>query len=170
MLLQVNYSFTPTLGSASAHDWRRICEIHTAIQKIESPPNRIATPAEIAFELGLDEAKYRDCILYLSRFAAPSLRPAAERDVFLLDYGTGGSLAYGVPQAQVISLMAEALLRMPYQEQMVLSLHFKEKLNPAELAFVMNSDEASVSFLFAHAVFRLRSYLTLKWPAAGRIN
>jgi hypothetical protein len=59
---------------------------------------------------------------------------------------------------------------MPYQEQMVLSLHFKEKLTPPDLAFVMNSDEASVSFLFAHAVFRLRSYLALRWPAAGPIN
>jgi hypothetical protein len=49
-------------------------------------------------------------------------------------------------------------------------LRFKEKLNVAELASVMSTDEATASYLLAHAVFRLRSYLDSEWPTAKRIN
>jgi DNA-directed RNA polymerase specialized sigma subunit len=65
--------------------------------------------------------------------------------------------------------MSEALLKIPEQEQIALSLHFKEKLKVAELAYVMSTDEATASYLLAHAIFRLRSYLDSEWPAK-RVN
>ena len=66
--------------------------------------------------------------------------------------------------------MSEAFLRMPEQEQTVLALYFKEKLNAAKLAIAMNMDEASASFLLAHAIFRLRSYVDSAWPTRRRVN
>jgi len=154
-----------TLGSASPQEWRRISEIYCAIRKIESSRNRIATQAEIALELGLDQSEYRDRILHLSRFTSPFLRPVGNNKVILLDCG-----ARGVPESEVVRLMSEALLRMPKQEQTVLSLYFKEKLDAAELAIVMDTDEATASYLFAHAIFRLRSYLDSEWPTTRRVN
>ena len=138
-----------TLRSASVRVWRRISEIYYAIRKIESSRNRIATQAEIAFELGLDQSEYRDWILHLSRFATPFLRPIGNNKVILLDCGMPKSLACAVSQHEVVRLMSEALLKMPEQEQIALSLHFKEKLNVAELASVMSTDEATASYLLA---------------------
>lgn len=156
--------------SASPHEWRRISEIYYAIRKIESSRNRSATQAEIALELGLDQSEYRDRILNLSRFATPFLQPVGYHKVILLDCGTRESLACGVLESEVVRLMSEAFLRMPEQEQTVLALYFKEKLNAAKLAIAMNMDEASASFLLAHAIFRLRSYVDSAWPTRRRVN
>jgi RNA polymerase sigma factor FliA len=159
-----------TLGSASPQEWRRISEISNAIRKIESSRNRIATQADIALGVGLNQSEYRDCILHLSRFVTPFLQPVGNHKVILLDCGTRESLGCGVPEREVVRLMSEALLTIPEEEQTILSLYFKEKLNAAELAIVMNMDEASASFLLARAIFRLRSYVDSAWPTGRRVN
>jgi RNA polymerase sigma factor for flagellar operon FliA len=159
-----------TRGSASPHEWRRISEIYNAIRTIESSRNRIATHAEIALKLGLDELEYRDRILHLSRFAMPFLQATGENGIVLLDCGTRESLVHGLPESQVLRLIADAILRMPKREQTVLSLYVKEKLNASELAHVMNTDAASASYLLAHAIFRLRSYIDAAWPTSRRVN
>ena len=163
-------SSASTRGSASPHEWRWISEIYNAIRTIESSRNRIATQAETALELGLDQSEYCNRILYLIRFVIPFLQPVDENHVTLLDYGMRESLVYSLPQSQAVRLITNAILRMPNQEQTVLSLHFKEKLNAAELALVMNTDAASASYLLAHAIFRLRSYLGSEWPKSRRVN
>jgi DNA-directed RNA polymerase specialized sigma subunit len=163
-------SSASTRGSASPHEWRWISEIYNAIRTIESTRNRIATQAETALELGLDQSEYCNRILYLIRFAIPFLQPVGENHVTLLDCGMRESLVYSLPQSQAVRLLSDAILKMPKQERTVLSLCFKEKLNAAELARVMNTDAASASYLLAHAIFRLRSYLGSEWPASRPVN
>jgi RNA polymerase sigma factor for flagellar operon FliA len=132
-----------------------------AINEIENKTGRDANDIEIAEHLGIAVEEYNKilqdsvgCKVFSVEQLAESGDQAfaeAERDL------TQPLDLLGKEHFQ--QALAQAILRLPERERLVISLYYEEELNLREIGEVLNVSESRVSQISSQAIVRLRSRL-----------
>lgn len=142
---------------------RRVSE---AIQAIESKTQSEARDTDIAAYMGISLHEYNQILqdsISCRLFSVEELTESEDHH-----YEPGGEdddplsalVRDGFQQA-----LANAILRLPERERLVISLYFDDELNLREIGEVMGISESRVSQICSQAVLRLRSRLS-EWTGA----
>ncbi len=144
--------------------------IEAATTAAEQKLHRSASEEEIAQELQLDLAEYRQWRVEVQASRLISLDAGLQRE-------EGGSLLEVVPDSEerwpshlleareLERLLLDALEHMPPVERMVLRLYYRQEATLREIAQVMKLHLSRISQLKAQAIVRLRASLRKRWPA-----
>lgn len=163
------------LDSLRGLDWaprqqrRKAKQIEAAISRLEQRWQRTPTEEEIAGELGLSLAEYREWLVDVRgvNLGSFELATSEEDGRDLLAFVSDGEENWPstlVERAELERLLAEAIERMPAIERTILSLYYHEELTLREAAKVVKLHESRVSQLKSQAILRLRSYMRSRWP------
>lgn len=156
---------------ARRQDWtprsvrRRSREIDQATGELYSTLGRFPTDAEIAAKLGITETKYQEDLANISLCNVMSLESLFEEQ-------PQGGLAAGLPdtdtsqqpdqvlqEQELHQTLADAIRSLRDNEQIVLSLYYRDNLNMKEIAQVMGISQPRVSQIHAKAIQKLRVYM-----------
>jgi RNA polymerase sigma factor for flagellar operon FliA len=156
------------------HKRKRLKEIEAAIAKLEQRLQRAPQEEEIAAELNMDIREYQQCLQDVRGISIGSLdvvsRDGQESSLLNFISDTEENLpARQFERAELETLLAEAIRRMPKTERTILSLYYTEGRNLREIAVVMKLHLTRISQLKTQAVLRLRSHIEKKWPCKGRM-
>lgn len=134
--------------------------IEKATRELETLHGRPASEEEVAEHLGLGLADYQGLLSKVGEMALFSVDDfgGATGD---LRFGGGGSDAEEDPartllQHERVSLLAEAIRRLPEREQTVIALYYQEDLTMKEVGQVLGLTESRVSQIHSQAVLRLK--------------
>ena len=163
------------LDSLRGLDWasrdrrRKAKQIEAAIAAAEQRLHRGAAEEEIAAELDLDLAEYREWLLDIRGLNLNSLDHGSEREDGrnLLDMVADSEEHWPsnlLESSELERLLAAAIERMPPVERTVLGLYYQEELTLREIAQVMNLHLSRISQLKSQAILRLRTFLEKRWP------
>lgn len=163
------------LDSLRGLDWaprqqrKRSKQIEFAISALEQRLHQTPTEEEIAAELKLDLDEYHEWLVDIRGVNIGSFEGAGsdEEGHDLLKYLSDDDENWPsrlAERAELHRLLAEAIERMPRNEQIILSLYFYEELTLREISKVVHLHESRVSQLKSQAILRLRSLLTKRWP------
>jgi RNA polymerase sigma factor FliA len=162
------------LDGVPEHKRKRIKMVESAINALEQRFHRPATEDEIAAELNLSLREYQEWLKELRGLSIGSLDAPANNS-------TGSSLINFIPdttedlpghqveRAELESLLANAISRMPAVERTVLNLYYTEEQNLREIAQVLNLHITRISQLKSQAILRLRAQLQKCWPSTRGI-
>src|SRR5215831_12620482 len=152
-------------------DWvpRSVRQKASLIEKIshqlEGSLGRPPTEEEIATELGVSLDTYQDLLTHLGEMSLLSLESlgfGSGEERFNLEQqveeGDPDPLAAVLTQERV-SLVAEAIRRLPEREQLVVTLYYHEELTMKETGAVLGLTESRVSQLHSQAMLRLKGFL-----------
>lgn len=144
--------------------------IEQAVARLNQLLMRAPTETEIADELGVSLAEYRQLlddaygvqVVHYEDFG----RNANEEAGHPLDYVTPadtGQPARG-PFSRMVAgglrkALVEAIKNLPEREQLLLSLQFEQDLTQKEIAAVLEVSEGRISQIRSQAIIRLRAYL-----------
>jgi RNA polymerase sigma factor for flagellar operon FliA len=134
----------------------RVRELDAARQRLEQERGRIATPDELAAELGtdLEEVDQILCSAHSSRLLSLDEGPSEELAALLEDPrcdDPAGSAQWNEVRAQ----LAAAIGELPEPEQTVVTLYYAEGLLLKEIGDLLGVTESRVSQLRSRAIFRL---------------
>ncbi|MCL1810489.1 MAG: FliA/WhiG family RNA polymerase sigma factor [Clostridiales bacterium] len=138
-------------------------EIDNAAGELHIELGRSPTEHEVAAKMGLEIEKYRkilgDTSLYnlLSLDALLDESQGGAGDV--ADSNTGDAPDQKLQQAELYSMLKEAILELNPKEQMVISLYYRKELNMKEIAKVLEVSEPRISQIQSNAIRRLRKAL-----------
>lgn len=158
------------LDGLRAMDWvprvtrKRIRMIEAAIVRLEKRNHRAPAEEEIAAELALSIVEYRHWLVNVRADRLLSLEEHApgEEGRSLLRRESGSEEQWPsriVERSELEGLLAQAIEKIPYVEQTVLSLYYHEDLTLQEIAKVVQLHESRVSQLKAQSILRLRASL-----------
>lgn len=145
--------------------------IFVSEQRLGRPPEE----EEIAAELGISVAEYRDWLVETGSLQIATLEVAGTGDddgFSLLKFAADdrSQLPSSIfERAELERLVSETIGRLPNVERTVLSLYYFEELNLREIAQVMNLHLTRISQLKTQAILRLRCVLEKRWPGASGI-
>ena len=152
-------------------DWvpRSVRQKASLIEKIshqlEGSLGRPPTEEEIATELGVSLDTYQDLLTHLGEMSLLSLESlgfGSGEERFNLEQqveeGDPDPLAAVLTQERV-SLVGEAIRRLPEREQLVVTLYYHEELTMKETGAVLGLTESRVSQLHSQAMLRLKGFL-----------
>ena len=152
-------------------DWvpRSVRQKASLIEKIshqlEGSLGRPPTEEEIAAELGVSLDNYQELLTHLGEMSLLSLESLGfgnGEERFNLEQqmedGDPDPLAAVLTQERV-SLVAEAIRRLPEREQLVVTLYYHEELTMKETGAVLGLTESRVSQLHSQAMLRLKGFL-----------
>ncbi len=169
------------LDELRSMDWvprsvrRNARRLEAAFSKVENENMRPARDEEVAGELGIDMEAYYTLldetrgISVISDDELGQVFPAeATRS------GPGKTPAELTPEnpsdsldlAEIRSIIAKAIEKLPRNERTVVSLYYYEELTMKEIGDVMDYTESRISQLHTKAVLRLRGALRGYFPAA----
>jgi RNA polymerase sigma factor for flagellar operon FliA len=147
--------------------------IEMAIAAAEQRLGRAASEDDIARELDIPVAEYREWLVDTENLQIADLECATEGDGFsLLKYVSDPESRQPsrmVERMELETLLADAIGRMPKPERTVLSLYYYEEMNLREIAEIMDLHLSRISQLKTQAILRLRSVLQKRWPGASGI-
>ena len=164
------------LDSLRGLDWaprqkrRKAKQIEAAIVVAEQQLKRAPTEEETAAQLGIGVEEYHQWLVEIRGLNVASLEYAGNDQ--------GRDLLHYIPderedlpstlleKSELERLLAEGIDGIPAIERTVLSLYYHEELTLREIAQVVNLHESRISQLKSQAILRLRSHLTVQWPAA----
>lgn len=163
------------LDSLRGLDWaprqhrKRAKQIEAAISAAEQRLRRSPNEDEIALELGQTLEQYHDWLVDTRGLNLGSLESASPDDENrdLLNYLSDNEDSWPsrvVERSELQSLLAEALLKMPDMERIVLNLYYYEELTLREISKIVRLHESRISQLKSQAILRLRSYMEKRWP------
>ena len=142
--------------------------IERANAKLEHALQRAPTDEEMAKELGMDVEEFNASLLQISNSTIAALDEmwtvgdSSGDQVRLLDTlqdpGSPDPAAL-VDQAEVKDRIADAIVKLPDREKLVIALYYYESLTLREIGEVLGVTESRVSQLHTKAVLRLRSKL-----------
>jgi len=158
------------LDSLRGLDWaprqqrKRAKLIEGAIAALEQKRHQVPTEEEIAAYLGLPVSEYQEWLSEAQGLTLGSLEGigSQENRYDLLSYLSSADEQWPsriVERAELESLLAEAIEKIPHIERTVLNLYYYEEITLREIAEVVGLHESRVSQLKAQAVLRLRSLL-----------
>ncbi|MBI4874162.1 MAG: FliA/WhiG family RNA polymerase sigma factor [Acidobacteria bacterium] len=164
------------LDSLRGLDWaprqqrKRSKQIDAAIAALEQRLKRSPGEDEIAAELGLSVAEYREWLVGMRGINLGSLeRTTSDEDGRdLLRFVSDDEDKWPerlLERSELERLLTEAIGKMPGVERTVLSLYYYEELTLREIAQVVRLHESRVSQLKSQGVLRLRAYLEKRWPS-----
>jgi RNA polymerase sigma factor FliA len=163
------------LDSLRGLDWaprqkrKKAKQIEAAIQAAEQRLQRAPVEEEIAAELGVTLAEYREWLVEIRGLNVASLEHTngeQGRDLLHVIADPDDRLPSTLlERSELERLLAEGIHAIPDIEQTVLSLYYREELTLREIAQVVHLHESRISQLKSQAILRLRQHLTGKWPA-----
>lgn len=140
--------------------------IADAIRVIENKNQCDARDADIARHLGLPVDEYNRMLqdsVSCRLFSVDELAENEDRHYDVAGEGDGpldGMVREGFQQA-----LADAIMKLPERERLVISLYYDDELNLKEIGEVLGISESRVSQICTQAVLRLRSRLS-EWTDA----
>lgn len=158
------------LDSLRAMDWaprllrRRVKMIEAAIAHFEQRNHRTPSDDEIAGELAVSTEEYHDWLIEVRGVNLLSLEAHTSeeegRDLLRLVCGSEDLWPSRIFERDDMKrLLAQAIAKLPYVEQTVLSLYYHEELTLREIGEVIRLHASRASQLKSQAILRLRSYL-----------
>lgn len=158
---------------ARKQDWvprsvRKISkEIDNAIAEFYYEHARFPSDEEVAQKLGMPLAKYQKALGETGLFNILSLdalidgtKEDAPNEALLKDESELAMPAEALEEREMQKMLAEAVSELKPNEQMVISLYYKDELSMKEVAKVMNISEARVSQIHSVAIKKMRLKLT----------
>ncbi len=143
----------------------RVRQIEGTMATLEQQLGRPATEIEVATELGVPLARYRQ-MLFEAGIVVLSLDTPLitimQEDEFptlgelLEDQSTPGP-AEQLEMQEKLTLLTSALDRLPERERLLLAMYYQEELTMKEISKVMSVSESRVCQLHMQAIMRLRS-------------
>jgi RNA polymerase sigma factor for flagellar operon FliA len=138
--------------------------IEKACRQLEGRLGRPASEEEIATHLGLSLRAYQEMVGKVGEMSLFSLEDVGfgAGDERLLREGVeeaGDDPAAVILSSERVTLLAEAIRRLPEREQTVISLYYQEQLTMKEVGGVLGLTESRVSQLHSQAMVRLRLHL-----------
>jgi RNA polymerase sigma factor for flagellar operon FliA len=163
------------LDSLRGLDWaprqqrKRAKQIEAAIAALEQRLHGSPSEEQVAAQLKLDIAEYREWLVDVRGVNLGSLESSSPEDDGrdLLKYISDEEQHWPsnlLERSELERLLAEAIERMPPVERTVLSLYYHEEMTLREIAKIVDLHESRVSQLKSQAILRLRSYIEKKWP------
>jgi RNA polymerase sigma factor FliA len=149
-------------------------QIESAITAAEHRLGRVPTEEEIAAELGIAVTEYREWLVDTENLQIGEIDFAsAEGDGFnLLKFVSDAESrqpAQILERAELESLLAQQISRIPKVERTVLSLYFYEEMSLREIGQIMDLHVSRISQLKTQAILRLRCVLQKRWPGSSGI-
>jgi len=154
-----SYDFLPRSMRA------KVKEVQKAVQSLERKLQRSPNEEEIASELGIEIAKYREILGNLSPIRFLSLSD-------IIDGGDEGRIAnnlasenyarenkLNVEQHEIKKLLVKAIQKLPKNERLTITLYYYEEMTMKEIAVVLKVSESRVSQIHTQALIKLRSTL-----------
>lgn len=138
--------------------------ITSAIQSLTQQLGRPPSEDEIAGHLGLEFESYCDLLNQVAKFEPIRLEVTGAADVLAgPDLGPDSLLS----DRELVSLVADAIDRLPERLQLVLGLYYQEECSLAEIGKVLGVSESRVCQMHTECVHRLRAHLesTFSLPA-----
>ena len=138
-------------------------EIDSATGELYIELGRSPTEHEVAAKMGFEIEKYRkalgDTSLYnlLSLDALLDESQGSAADIADDDYA--GEPSVKLVNAELYSVLKEAIQTLKPKEQMVLSLYYRKELNMKEIAKVLSVSEPRISQIQSNAIRHLRQAL-----------
>ena len=158
----------PGLGARQKR--RRAKQIEAAIAAAEQVYQRLPTEEEIAAQLGISLAEYREWLVEIRGLNVTSLEHApGTPGKDLLHYVADAACSLPsalLERSELERILAEGIDRLPEIERTVLSLYYRDELTLREIATVIGLHESRVSQLKSQAILRLRTDLAASWPAS----
>jgi len=138
--------------------------IEKACRQLEGRLGRPATEDEIAAHLGLSLRSYQELVGKVGEMSLFSLDDVGfgAGDERLLRDGSDELVddpAAAILSSERVTLLAEAIRRLPEREQTVISLYYQEQLTMKEVGGVLGLTESRVSQLHSQAMLRLRVHI-----------
>lgn len=137
-------------------------EIDSAAGELHIELGRSPTEHEVAVKLGVDIEKYRKALGDTSLYNLLSL------DALLDESQGGGDIAddsymdepaQRLQNAELYSVLKNAIQELKPKEQLVISLYYRKELNMKEIAKVLDVSEPRVSQIQSNAIRQLRKAL-----------
>jgi RNA polymerase sigma factor for flagellar operon FliA len=158
------------LDGIPAHKRKRLKQMEAALIAVEQRVQRPPTEEEVAAELNIPLADYRDSLSELRAVSLGSLDEVADgfseskllRFVAQDEDSQPGRI---LERAELQKVLEEGIDKMPKQEKTILSLYYKEQQNLHEIAEILGLHTTRVCQLKSQAVLRLRAYVLKKWPS-----
>lgn len=138
--------------------------IEKACRQLEGRLGRPAREEEIAEHLGLSLRAYQELVGKVGEMSLFSLEDVGfgAGDERLLRDGVDevtDDPAAAMLSSERVTLLAEAIRRLPEREQTVISLYYQEQLTMKEVGGVLGLTESRVSQLHSQAMVRLRLHI-----------
>ena len=148
--------------------------IEAACSTIEKRFQRAPKEEEVAAELGISIAEYREWAGDINGLAVGSLDSAMSQDdgrdllQFVADDDQLLPLQM-LEQSELRKLVGKAIERMPQIERTVLNMYYHQELTLREISRTMELHESRISQLKTQGVLRLRTFLAARWPERGQV-
>jgi RNA polymerase sigma factor FliA len=153
------------------HKRKHIREVQRAMEILEQRLQTAPSEEQIAEELGISVAIYREWLLDLRGITMGSLDAAASPDdsrslMYFIAEPDDQSPARLLEKSELERVIEQGVKNMPRMEGLVLDLYYKQELNTREIASILKIHITRVSQIKSQAVLRLRSQLEAQWPSA----
>jgi len=162
------------LDSLRGLDWaprlkrKKAKQIEAAIARAEQRLQRAPIEEEIAAELQLTLAQYREWLVEIRGLNFGNVEYASgETGRDLLQYVADREEKLPsklFERAELERLLADTIRRMPAIERTVLSLYYREELTLREIAQIVDLHESRISQLKSLAILRIRGQVEKRWP------
>jgi RNA polymerase sigma factor for flagellar operon FliA len=146
--------------------------IESATSVLQKRLQRTPTEDEVATELGIAVAEYREWAASVHSLAIGSLDSASSQEDSrdMLQFIAGDE--QWVPseileRSELRMLLARAISRMPECERKVLSLYYQKEMTLRQISHMMDLHESRISQLKSQGIRRLRTFLAVRWPERG---
>ena len=153
---------------ASRHRRKKYKEIEAAISATERKLQRPPTEEEIAAELGITLAEYRERLVEVQGLTLGSLEmsvgPEQGQDLLSTIASSDESPSATVERTELERLIASAVEKLPEAEKLILALYYQEELTLREIGEIVNLRVSRVSELKTTSILRLRASVAANWP------
>jgi RNA polymerase sigma factor for flagellar operon FliA len=154
------------LDMVRKYDWtpRSVYQKHRqvleAVRAVEAETGRAAEPEEVAARAGISIGEYQDVLRDAAACQLFSLDEAIDESAqsgFDLPDCAASSPEQALDSSQRRQSVAEAILRLPERERLVLSLYYEQEMNLKEIGAALGVSESRACQIHGQAIVRIRA-------------
>jgi RNA polymerase sigma factor for flagellar operon FliA len=154
------------LDMVRKNDWtpRSVYQKHRlileAVRAVEAETGRSAEPEEVAAKAGISLEQYQDIVRDAAACQLFSLDEAIDESTQSgsgLPVSNAGSPEHMLDSSQRWQSVADAILRLPERERLVLSLYYEREMNLKEIGAVLGVSESRACQIHGQAIIRIRA-------------
>ena len=148
------------------NDWtpRSVYQKHRmileAVRAVEAETGRSAEPEEIAAQAGITLEEYQEIVRDAAACQLFSLDEAIDESTQSgsgMPVSNAGSPEQMLDSSQRWQGVADAILRLPERERLVLSLYYEQEMNLKEIGAVLGVSESRACQIHGQAIIRIRA-------------